>query len=62
MISHTVRVAAVLAALLATPGLHAAEVAGVKIDEQIKVGNSELVLNASPGESGSCEAPGRFKI
>lgn len=47
MISHTVRVAAVLAALLATPGLHAAEVAGVKIDEQIKVGNSELVLNGA---------------
>jgi len=47
MISHTVRVAAVLAALLATPGLHAAEVAGVKIDEQIKVGSSELVLNGA---------------
>ena len=47
MISHSVRVAAVLATLLATPGLYAAEVAGVRIDEQIKVGNSELVLNGA---------------
>jgi len=47
MILHSVRVAVVLAALLATPGLQAAEVAGVKIDEQIKVGNSELVLNGA---------------
>lgn len=47
MSSHSVRVAAVLAALLATPGLQAAEVAGVKIDEQVRVGNSELVLNGA---------------
>jgi len=51
MSSHSVRVAAVLAVLLAISGphagLHAAEVAGVKIDEQIRVGNSELVLNGA---------------
>ncbi len=47
MISHSVRMAALVAALLAVPGLYAAEVAGVKIDEQIKVGNSELVLNGA---------------
>lgn len=47
MISHSVRMAAVLAALLAAPGIYAAEVAGVKIDEQIKIGNSELVLNGA---------------
>ena len=47
MISHSVRVATLVAALLAVPGLHAAEVAGVKIDERIKVGNSELVLNGA---------------
>lgn len=47
MISHSVRMAALVAALLAVPGLHAAEVAGVKLDEQIKVGNSELVLNGA---------------
>ncbi|WP_226405219.1 chalcone isomerase family protein [Dechloromonas denitrificans] len=47
MISHSVRVATLAAALLAIPGLHAAEVAGVTIDEKIKVGNSELVLNGA---------------
>ncbi len=47
MISHSVRVAALVAALLAVPGLHAAEVAGVKIEERIKVGSSELVLNGA---------------
>jgi long-chain acyl-CoA synthetase len=45
--THSVRVAALLTALLATPGLNAAEVAGVKIDEHIKVGGSELVLNGA---------------
>ncbi|MGE5492908.1 MAG: chalcone isomerase family protein [Actinomycetota bacterium] len=48
---HSVRAAAPLAALLASllavPGLHAAEVAGVQIDERLKVGNSELVLNGA---------------
>lgn len=47
MITHFVRGAAVVAVLLAPPGLHAAEVAGVRIDEHIKVGNSELVLNGA---------------
>lgn len=47
MISHSVRMAALVAALLAVPGVHAAEVAGVKIDEQIKVGSNELVLNGA---------------
>lgn len=47
MISHSIRVAALLVALLAVPGLQAAEVAGVKIDERIKVGNSDLVLNGA---------------
>lgn len=47
MISHSVRVAAVLATLLAAPGLHAAEVAGLKIEDRIKVGNGELVLNGA---------------
>ena len=45
--THSVRVAALLTALLATPGLNAAEVAGVKIDEHIKVGGNELVLNGA---------------
>ncbi|MBP5998249.1 MAG: chalcone isomerase family protein [Azonexus sp.] len=47
MISHSVRMAALVAALLAVPGLQAAEVAGVKLDEQIKVGAGELVLNGA---------------
>lgn len=37
--------AALIAALLASPGLHAAEVAGVKVADSVRVGNSELVLN-----------------
>lgn len=45
--SHSVRTAALLAALLATPGLQAAEVAGVKVAESVKVGNSELMLNGA---------------
>ena len=45
--SHSVRTAALLAALLATPGLQAAEVAGVKVADSVKVGNSELVLNGA---------------
>ena len=54
MLSHSVRLAAVLAALLAAPGLYAAEVAGVKIDEQIKVGSNELVLNGAGLRSKIC--------
>lgn len=45
--SHSVRRAALIATLLAVPGLHAAEVAGVRIDEKLKVGGSELVLNGA---------------
>jgi long-chain acyl-CoA synthetase len=45
--SHSVRVAALAAALLAVPGLQAAEVAGVRIDERIKIGANELVLNGA---------------
>lgn len=45
--SHSVRRAALIATLLAVPGLHAAEVAGVRIEEKLKVGGSELVLNGA---------------
>lgn len=45
--SATVRRAALLASLLAVPGLHAAEVAGVRLDDSIRVGGSELVLNGA---------------
>lgn len=45
--SRSVRGAALIAALLAVPGLQAAEVAGVKIDDQIKVEGSNLVLNGA---------------
>lgn len=45
--SHSVRRAALVAALIAAPGLQAAEVAGVKVEEKLKVGGSELVLNGA---------------
>lgn len=45
MISHSVRIAALAVALLAVPVVQAAEVAGVKVDEAIKVGANELALN-----------------
>ncbi len=45
--SHSVRRAALLAALIAAPGLQAAEVAGVRIDEMQNVGGKELVLNGA---------------
>lgn len=45
--SHSVRRAALIAALVAAPGMHAAEVAGVRIDESIRVAGSELVLNGA---------------
>lgn len=45
--SSSVRRAALLAALLAAPGLHAAEVAGVRVDDSVRVGGSELVLNGA---------------
>lgn len=46
-ISPSVRQAALIAALLAAPGLHAAEVAGLRIDDTVRIGNSELVLNGA---------------
>src|SRR6185369_651281 len=45
--SHSVRRVALIAALIAAPGLQAAEVAGVKVEEKLKVGGSELVLNGA---------------
>lgn len=45
--SQSVRAMALTAALLAAPGLQAAEVAGVRVDEQVSVGGSELVLNGA---------------
>lgn len=45
--SSSVRRAALVAALLAVPGLHAAEVAGVKVDDKIRIGSSDLVLNGA---------------
>ncbi|MDP3538982.1 MAG: chalcone isomerase family protein [Azonexus sp.] len=48
MISSTsVRRAALVAALLAVPGLQAAEVAGIKIEDRLKLGSSELLLNGA---------------
>ena len=46
-LSQNVRRATLVAALLAIPGLHAAEVAGVRIDEKLRVGSQELVLNGA---------------
>jgi len=45
--STRVRWAALIGALAAGPGLHAAEVAGVKVDDNIRVGSSELLLNGA---------------
>ncbi|MDE1545240.1 chalcone isomerase family protein [Dechloromonas agitata] len=45
--STSVRRAALIAALMAVPGLHAAEVAGVRVADSVKVGNNELVLNGA---------------
>ncbi|WP_265943304.1 chalcone isomerase family protein [Dechloromonas sp. A34] len=45
--SHSVRRVVLIAALIAVPGLQAAEVAGVKVEEKLKVGGSELVLNGA---------------
>ena len=47
MTSHSVRMAALLAALLVVPGLQAAEVAGVKVEDRITVGGGELLLNGA---------------
>lgn len=45
--STSVRQAALIAALMTVQGLHAAEVAGVKVEDKLRVGNSELVLNGA---------------
>ncbi len=42
-----VLMAALMAALLAAPGLHAAEVGGIKLDDSVRVGNKELSLNGA---------------
>jgi long-chain acyl-CoA synthetase len=48
MISSTsVRRAALIAVLLAAPGLHAAEVAGIKVDDSLRIGGSDLLLNGA---------------
>jgi long-chain acyl-CoA synthetase len=48
MISSTqLRKAVLVAALIATPALQAAEVAGVKVDDKLRIGNNELVLNGA---------------
>lgn len=47
MISRSVQTAALVAALLAIPGVHAAEVAGIKVEDQIRIGASELQLNGA---------------
>ena len=47
MIQRSIRIAALAAGLLAIPAVYAAEVAGIKIDDQIKVGANELVLNGT---------------
>lgn len=44
---HGMRRAALLAALLTATALHAAEVAGIKVEEKIRVGDQELVLNGA---------------
>ena len=44
---RNVRRSVLLAALLATPGLYAAEVAGIKVEDSLRVGGSELVLNGA---------------
>ena len=41
------RCAAFLASLLAMPALHAAEVAGIKVDDNVRLGSNELVLNGA---------------
>lgn len=47
MTSMMVRRVALVASLLAVPGLQAAEVAGIRVDDSVRVGGSELVLNGA---------------
>lgn len=46
-LSRFMRRAALLAALAAAPGLQAAEVAGIKLDDKVQVAGRELVLNGA---------------
>ena len=46
-ISKCFRRAVLLGALLATPGLYAAEVAGMKVEDSLRVGSSDLVLTGA---------------
>lgn len=45
--STSVRRTALVASLLLLPGVHAAEVAGTRLDDSVRVGNNELVLNGA---------------
>lgn len=45
--STTVRRVALIASLLALPGVHAVEVVGVRLDDSLRVGSNELVLNGA---------------
>ena len=47
MIPRSVLTAALLGSFVAMSGARAAEVAGIKVDDQIRVGASELVLNGA---------------
>ena len=47
MISRSMQAAALVATLLAIPAVQAVEVAGVKMEDQVKVGANELVLNGA---------------
>lgn len=47
MATKGIRRAALLAVLLASPALHAAEVAGVAVADQLKVAGGDLVLNGA---------------
>ena len=44
---HNMRAAVLIAALAAAPALHAAEVAGVQVEERIRIGAQELQLNGA---------------
>lgn len=44
---HNIRAAVLIAALAAAPALHAAEVAGVQVEERIRIGAQELQLNGA---------------
>jgi len=45
--STTVRQVALIASLLALPGVQAAEVAGIRLDDSLRVGGNDLVLNGA---------------